>query len=196
MGDEGHRRLDGRARDPAQRGHRRHDPGLAHARSPARRPRARGRGRPAGPPVDGSALVPAPGQRLPRLRPDDVDVLPGDGPATSRPTSRTGCRSGARPTRASRTSASRSWAASSTARARASTPTSGSACRARSRSRSRRCSSTASSTGPCAATRIVAEFLGHPRRLRRAPLPAVGDELTGAPDRRRPPPRSGHARPD
>ena len=48
---------------------------------PGRRPRARGRDRPAGPPVDGPPLVPAPGQRLPRLRPDDLDVLPGDGPA-------------------------------------------------------------------------------------------------------------------
>ena len=40
-----------------------------------------GRGRPAGPPVDGPALVPAAGQRLPGLRPDDLDVLPGDGRA-------------------------------------------------------------------------------------------------------------------
>ena len=49
-GDEGDRRLDGRPGDPAQRGNRRHDPGLADARA-GRRPRARGRGRPAGPPV-------------------------------------------------------------------------------------------------------------------------------------------------
>ena len=48
---------------------------------PGARPRARGRDRPAGPPVDGPPLVPAAGQRLPRLRPDDLDVLPGDGPA-------------------------------------------------------------------------------------------------------------------
>ena len=41
---------------------------------------ARGGGRAAGPPVDGPALVHAPGLRVPGLRPDDVDVLPGDGP--------------------------------------------------------------------------------------------------------------------
>ena len=42
--------------------------------------RARGGGRAAGPPVDGPALVPAPGVGVPGLRPDDLDVLPGDGP--------------------------------------------------------------------------------------------------------------------
>ena len=78
-GDEGHRLVDGRPGDPAQRGNRRHDPGLADARA-GRRPRARGRGRPAGPPVDGPAQLPAPGERLPGLRPDDLDLLPGDGP--------------------------------------------------------------------------------------------------------------------
>ena len=46
-----------------------------------RSPRAGGRDRPAGAPVARAALVPAPGQRLSGLRPDDVDVLPGDGPA-------------------------------------------------------------------------------------------------------------------
>ena len=48
---------------------------------PGRPAGARGRGRPADPPVDGPALVPAAGQRLPGLRPDDQHVLPGDGPA-------------------------------------------------------------------------------------------------------------------
>ena len=43
MGDKGDRRLDGRARDPAQRGDRRHDPRLADARSRARRANARSR---------------------------------------------------------------------------------------------------------------------------------------------------------
>ena len=43
--------------------------------------RARGRGRPAGPPVDGPALVPAAGQRVSRLRPHDQYFLPGDGAA-------------------------------------------------------------------------------------------------------------------
>ena len=42
-GRQGHRRLDRRAGDPAQRGDRRHDPRLAHARSPARRASARSR---------------------------------------------------------------------------------------------------------------------------------------------------------
>ena len=49
-GDEGDRRLDRRPRHPAERGDRRHDPGLADPRA-RRRARARGRGRPAGPPV-------------------------------------------------------------------------------------------------------------------------------------------------
>ena len=119
---------------------------------PGRAARARGRDRPAGPPVDGPALVPAAGQRLPRLRPDDHARSSRRWPSRSRPTSRSGCRSGARRTRAPRSCASRSWAASSTAPASRSTPTSGSACRARSRSRSRRSSSTAGSTGRCAAT--------------------------------------------
>ena len=79
-GRQGRDRVDRRAGDPAQRGDRRHDPGLAHAR-PRRAARARGRDRPAGPPVDGPPLVPAPGVGLSGLRPDDVHVLPGDGPA-------------------------------------------------------------------------------------------------------------------
>ena len=48
---------------------------------PGRAARARGRGRPAGPPVDGPAFVPAAGLGLPGLRPHDEHVLPGDGPA-------------------------------------------------------------------------------------------------------------------
>jgi (E)-4-hydroxy-3-methylbut-2-enyl-diphosphate synthase len=43
--------------------------------------RARGRDRPAGAAVARAALVPAAGVGLPRLWPDDLDVLPGDGPA-------------------------------------------------------------------------------------------------------------------
>ncbi len=42
-GRQGHHRLDRRAGDPAQRGHRRHDPRLAHARSRAPRASARSR---------------------------------------------------------------------------------------------------------------------------------------------------------
>ena len=78
MGMKGIVDLDGGPRDPAQRGDRRHDPGLADAGT-GRRPRARGRGRAAGPAVDGPALVPAPGLRVSRLRPDDLGLLPGDG---------------------------------------------------------------------------------------------------------------------
>ena len=55
-----------------ERGDRRHDPGLAHAGA-RRRPRARGRGRPAGPPVAGPAVVHAPG----------VSACPGCGRTTS-----------------------------------------------------------------------------------------------------------------
>ena len=108
---QGDRRVDGRPRDPAERGDRRHDPRLADAGS-RRAARARGRDRPAGPPVDGHPLVPAAGQRLPRLRPDDVDVLPGDGPADPDLPEGRGCPSGRRRARASRTCGSRSWAAS------------------------------------------------------------------------------------
>jgi (E)-4-hydroxy-3-methylbut-2-enyl-diphosphate synthase len=92
-------------------GHRRHDPRLAHAGSGAPRERE----------VEiaqqvlqsmGHPLVPAPGQRLPRLRPDDVDVLPGDGPADPDLPEGPRCPSGRRPGPASRTCGSRSWAAS------------------------------------------------------------------------------------
>ena len=79
-GRQGDRRLDGGPRDPAQRGDRRHDPGLADP-GPWRPPRTRGRDRPAGPPVDGPPFVPAAGLRLPGLRSDHLDLLPGDGPA-------------------------------------------------------------------------------------------------------------------
>ena len=125
MGDKGIVASTAGPRDPAQRGDRRHDPGLAHARA-GRAARARGRDRPAGPPVAGAALVPAAGLGLPGLRPDDLDLLPGDGPADPGLPQGRRCRSGARRTRAPRSCASRSWAASSTARANRSTPTSGS----------------------------------------------------------------------
>ena len=59
-GRQGHRGLDRRAGDPPERGHRRHDPRLADPGT-GRTARAGGRGRPAGPPVDGLSLVPAPG---------------------------------------------------------------------------------------------------------------------------------------
>ena len=102
MGDEGDRRVDRRprrscsTRGSATRSASRSRP------EPGGGPRARGGGRPAGAPVAGPALVPAAGLRVPGLRPHDVDLLPGDGAATSRTTSRTGCRPGARRTRASR----------------------------------------------------------------------------------------------
>ena len=118
---------------------------------PGRRPRARGRDRPAGPPVDGAPLVPAPGQRLSRLRPDDLDVLPGDGPADPGPPEGpdagvagdpprrrgdAGRGHGLRRQRPGRVEARRHRDL---------------ACRARSRTRSRRSSSTAGSTGRSAA---------------------------------------------
>ena len=55
--------------------------------------------------------------RLSRLRPDDLDLLPGDGPADPGLPQGADARSGARRTRAPRSCGSRSWAASSTARA-------------------------------------------------------------------------------
>ena len=102
MGDEGDRRQHRGARDPPQRGDRRHHPRLADARARGR-PGARGRGRPAGPPVPRAAKLHAPGQRLPGLRPHDLHLLPGDGPRHPRITSRRACPSGARRTPASRT---------------------------------------------------------------------------------------------
>ena len=66
--------------------------------------------------------------RLPGLRPDDVDVLPGDGPADPGLPQGPDAGLARDATRAPRSCASRSWAASSTARASRSTPTSGSAC--------------------------------------------------------------------
>ena len=70
--------------DPAGGGDRGHDPCLAHAGA-RWRARGGGPGRAAGPPVDGPPVVPAPGQRLPGLRPHDLDVLPGDGGADPGP---------------------------------------------------------------------------------------------------------------
>ena len=153
MGDEGDRRLDRRPGDPAQRGDRRHDPGLADAR--ARRAAANDEVEIAQQVLQSMGLRSFLPQvsRLPRLRPDDLDVLPGDGPARSRrylqgpdaglagdPPGRRGDAGRGHGLRRQRPGRSRS------------TPTSGSACRARSRTRSRRCSSTASWTGRCAAT--------------------------------------------
>ena len=77
--------------DPAGGGDRGHDPGLAHARA-GRRARGGGAGRAAGAAVDGPALVPAPGQRLPGLRPHHLDVLPGDGRAHPGPPARPDAR--------------------------------------------------------------------------------------------------------
>ena len=168
-GRQGDRRLDGRAGDPAQRGDRRHDPGVADARA-RRAARARGRDRPAGPPVDRAALVPAAGVGLPGLRPDDVDVLPGDGPAD--PGLPQGPDAGlARDAPGRRGAARRGHGLRRQRPGRvASTPTSGSACPARSRSRSRRCSSTAASIARCVATGSSPSS-SNPRGLRGAALP-------------------------
>ena len=61
---------------------------------PGRRPGRRGARRAAGAAVARPALVPAPGLGLPRLRPHDQHLLPGDGRSRSRPTCATRCRSG------------------------------------------------------------------------------------------------------
>ena len=157
-GHEGHGGLDGGARHPARRGHRRHHPRLAHAAA-RRRPHRGGAGRHAGPAVARPALVPAAGQRLPGLRPHHEHVLPGDGRSASSGTSASACRSGRRAIRASRTCTWRSWAASSTGRASRSTPTSASACRAPSRSRWRRSSSTARCDTTLRGEGLVDEFI-------------------------------------
>src|SRR5215210_391109 len=67
------------------------EPGLAHAGT-GRRARGGGPGRAAGPAINGLAGLPAAGQRLSRLRPHDVDVLPGDGRANPGAPSRSHAR--------------------------------------------------------------------------------------------------------
>ncbi len=103
-GHEGHRGLVGRPLPPPRRGHRRHYPGLADAR-PGRRPGRRGPRRPADPAVAGAAQLRAAGLRVPRLRPHDQHVLPGDGRGDPGPPARTGCPSGRRAIRAWRSCA-------------------------------------------------------------------------------------------
>jgi hypothetical protein len=90
----------------------------------------------------GFPAVPARRRRLSRLRPHDLDGVPGAG-AEHRTTFARTCRSGAKNIRASKRSTSPSWAASSTVRARASMPISASRCRARVKIRPRPSSSTA-----------------------------------------------------
>ena len=75
-GQQGHRRVDGRARRAAAAGHRRHDPHLPHAGA-ERRSHARGDRRAGDPADDGPALLLAAGERVPGLRPHDERVLPG-----------------------------------------------------------------------------------------------------------------------
>ena len=75
-GDEGPRLVllrDGRA---PERGHRRHDPHLAHA-APGRRPPRGGLRRVRAAPVARHPLLLAERHRVPRLRPHDLDDLPG-----------------------------------------------------------------------------------------------------------------------
>ena len=80
-GRQGHHRLDGRPRDPAQRGDRRHDPRLADARARARRASARSRS----PSRSSSRWACARSCRRSRACPGcgrtTSHVLPGDGPA-------------------------------------------------------------------------------------------------------------------
>ena len=80
MGMKGTVGVHGRPLDPAERGHRRHDPRLAHAGA-RRRPHRGSADRAAGAPVAGDALVPAAGLGVSRLRPHHQHVLPGHGAA-------------------------------------------------------------------------------------------------------------------
>ena len=168
---------------------------------PGRAARTRGRDRPAGAPVDGPALVPAAGLGLPGLRPDDLDVLPGDGPADP------GLPQGADADLA-RDAPGRRGAARRGHGLRRQRPGRVEArrhrdqpARARSRSRSRRSSSTAASIARCVATASWREFIDDPRGLRRAPVPVAGrarsptaDPRTSASDLARElPPASGRA---
>ena len=75
-GLEGHRRLGRGARHSAAGRHRRHDPRLADAGA-RRRPHARSEGRAGNPADDGLSHLRAAGRRLPRLRPHDLDRVPG-----------------------------------------------------------------------------------------------------------------------
>ena len=106
MGDEGHRRLDRRAGAAAQGGDRRHDPRLA---DPGAGRRSRAEVLVAQQVLQSLGLRSFMPQvsRMSGLRPHDVDVLPGDGPGTSRATCGSRCRSGPPPTRAWRTCGSR-----------------------------------------------------------------------------------------
>ena len=94
-----------------QEGHRRHDPRVPHAAA-RRRPDRGGPGRPADPPVARAPHLRAAGHRLPRLRADDVDLLPGDGGGDPGVPARPRCPAGASAITAPRRSGSRSWAAS------------------------------------------------------------------------------------
>ena len=79
---------------------------------PGRRPHRGGAGRAAGAPVAGPAQLRAAGQRLPRLRPDDLDLLPGDGPRHRRLPARADAGLARDAPRRRRSSRWRSWAAS------------------------------------------------------------------------------------
>ena len=120
--------------------------------------------------------------RLPGLRPDDVDVLPGDGPADPGLPQGPDARAGARRTPASRSCGSRSWAASSTARASRSTPTSGSSLPGTFEEPVAPVFIDGSLDRTLRGDGLVAEFIEHPRGLRRPTLPGAA---RGGPSQRR-----------
>ena len=98
-GLQGHRRLDGGHGHRAAAGHRRHHPRVADARA-RRRPHAGGAGG-AGDPADhGAEVVRADRCCLPRLRPHDVDRVPGAGERYPGLPARSACPSGSRSFRA------------------------------------------------------------------------------------------------
>ena len=156
-GIEGHRGVVGRARHPAAGRHRRHHPDFADARA-RRRPHAGSSGR-AGTAADhGLPHLRAAGRGMPGLRPHHLDHVPGTGALDPGFHPRRKCRAGRRNIPASKSSTSRSWAASSTAPANPSTPISASRCPAPAKRRPRPCSSTARNSAPCAGPSIAADF--------------------------------------
>ena len=150
-------------------GHRRHDPLLADARA-RRRSHARGAGRPGAAADDGLPHLRAARRRLPRLRADHLDGVPGARPRHPGLDHAHHAGVAREISRRRRRSTSPSWAASSTARANPSTPTSASRCRAPARRPPPRSSSTARRPMTLRGPTIAAEFRAIVAGLHRAPL--------------------------
>ena len=137
-------------RHPAQRRHRRHDSRLADAAS-GRRPPRRGLRGVRDPAVARPAIVRTERDRLPGLRTDDQQHVPGAGRADAGLHPRADARVEAAIRRRRRADARRDGLRRERSRANRRPPTSASRCRAPARRRTAPCSSTASTSRRCAA---------------------------------------------